>query len=195
MKVAIAIPTLDMVATDFAMSLASMLAVRAYDKKLSRTIDLALMHQTGSLIMEARNALVERAIDCGASHILFLDSDMTFPPDTLSRLASHHKDIAAATYVKRMEPPTLLGEPILEGTLFADGLRLYRSIPLGCALIKLSVFSRIQRPFFRYMTLPEGTISEDTYFCLQAEAANIPIHVDTRLTAEVGHVGVKVYRP
>lgn len=195
-KVAVAVPCLDMVSADFAFSLAALMSRRAYDPKLRKAADVALIHQSGSIVMDARNALVARAQDMGASHVLFLDSDMTFPPDTLDRLLSHHKPVVAATYVKRTGEHALLGE-VDRGATFnlGDALHRYRIIPLGVALINLSVFDKLPRPYFRYVTREAGTISEDTYFCGLCVEAAIPIYVDPKLTAEVGHVGVKVYRP
>lgn len=191
-KVAVAVPCLDMVAADFAFSLAALMSRRAYDPKLRKAADVALIHQSGSIIMDARNALVARAQEMNASHVLFLDSDMTFPPDTLDRLLAHHKPVVAATYVKRTGDHGMLGEPLMNEHF---GLRPYRTIPLGCALINMNVFEKLPRPYFRYVTTERGTISEDTWFCLQCEEAKVPIYVDPKLTAEVGHVGVKVYRP
>ncbi len=113
MKVLVAIPALDMVATDFAMSLATLMSTRAYDKKLQREAQVSLFCQRGSIIMEARNACVAAAEQIGASHILFIDSDMSFPPDTLDRLLAHHVDIVGGNYVRRTEERQMLGQEIL----------------------------------------------------------------------------------
>lgn len=194
MRVAIAIPCLDHMATDFALSLAALCMKRAYDPKLRKGVDLALMHQQGSIIMEARNALVARAQEAACTHIFFLDSDVVVPPNALERLISWHKPIVAASYVKRVEPHQLLGE-FENGGINGAPLREMSTIPLGCALIKLDVFDKLTRPYFAYLTTPEGSISEDTFFSHKARNAGFNIHLDTALTREVGHVGSKVFRP
>lgn len=197
MKVVIAVPTLDMVSADFAFSLAGMLGKRAYDRKLSREVPVALIHQTGSIIMEARNALVAQAQALGASHILFLDSDMVFPPDTLDRLVGHHVPIVCATYVKRTGEHEMLGQRSTV-TAYVPGSRslvMMDTIPLGCALISMKVFEILPRPYFAYLTTAEGTQSEDTFFSLTARRAGFTIWMDPNLTADIGHVGTKVYRP
>jgi len=186
-------------ASDFALSLAALCMKRAYDPKLRKGVDLALIHQTGSIIMEARNSLVHRAQEMGCTHIFFLDSDVVVPPNALERLISWHKPIVAASYVKRVEPHQLLGEYELS---YNDGSAMVKAplvamstIPLGCALISMKVFDSLTKPYFAYLTTPEGSISEDTFFSHKARNAGFTIHLDTALTKEVGHVGSKVFRP
>lgn len=194
MKVVIAVPTLDMVAAEFAFSLAAMLGKRAYDRKLSRDVPVALIHQTGSIIMEARNALVAQAKAANASHILFLDSDMVFPPDTLDRLVAHHVDIVCATYVRRTGDHAMLGAVDINAKP-KGWLNPMLHIPLGCTLIKLSVFDTLPTPWFAYLSTPEGTQSEDIYWSLAARRAGHTIWCDPKLTSEVGHIGTAIYRP
>lgn len=196
MKVVIAVPTLDMVSADFAFSLAALLGRRAYDRKLSREVPVALIHQTGSIIMEARNALVAQAQALAATHILFLDSDMVFPPDTLDRLVDRHVPIVCATYVKRVSPHELLGTPDTSPAAPNRlGLRPMLTIPLGCALISMKVFEALPKPYLAYLTTADKTMSEDTFFSVNARGAGFTIWMDPKLTADVGHVGTKVYRP
>jgi len=205
-KVCIAIPCLDYMASDFALSLAALCMKRAYDPKLRKGVDLALIHQTGSIIMEARNSLVHRAQEMDCTHIFFLDSDVVVPPNALERLISWHKPIVAASYVKRVEPHQLLGEQLvsLDGemeetiplnNMTAFPLKAMATIPLGCALISMKVFDSLTKPYFAYLTTPEGSMSEDSFFSHKARNAGFAIHLDTALTKEVGHVGSKVFRP
>ncbi len=48
-----------------------------------------------------RNLCVEGFLKSKADYLLFLDDDMTFPPDVGVRLASHGKDIVAGLYFQR----------------------------------------------------------------------------------------------
>lgn len=191
MKVLIAIPALDYVATDFAMSLAALLGHTTTDS-LRREVKVSLWCQKGSIIMDARNACVEKALEIEATHILFLDSDMTFPPDTLQRLAAHQKDIVGATYIRRVPPYNLLGSPARETT--ASALRLMATMPFGCILLKTKVFEKLTRPYFRYITTENGTISEDEWFCIQAGEVGLQVWCDPALTGLLGHIGTHIYR-
>jgi hypothetical protein len=191
MKVLIAVPSLDYCPADFAMSLASLTHYRA--KKLGQEIKIALMNQKGSIIMDARNALVEAALERECTHILFLDSDMVFPANTLERLAEVGEFIVGASYVRRVSPHTMLGKPDRAAKNLKPGLTEMETMPFGCILIKMSVFAALERPFFRYVTGATGSISEDTYFCLRAREANFRIFMHNQLTKELGHVGIKAF--
>ena len=55
-------------------------------------------------IVSSRTWLVNEAIKKGATHILFIDSDMLFPENTLRQLLSHKKEIVGVEYNKREFP-------------------------------------------------------------------------------------------
>lgn len=196
MKVLIAIPSLDLVSADFAMSLAALLSRRAYDKKLQREVGVALSNCKGSIIPHSRNLLMKDAIENGATHIFYLDSDMVVPPDTLDRLISHRVPIVGADYVRRVDPHPLNGTPVPGAGLSIKGLQPMLTLPFGCILISLKVLENMEQPWFRYIEGEDHSksISEDTYFCNAARRLGHTIWLDPKLTKEVGHVGTKVFR-
>ena len=62
----------------------------------------------------------------------------------------------------------------------------------GCMLIKMSVFDKIEKPYFYYGDAgQEGLMSEDVYFCDKAHQAGYDVWCDP--TIEVGHVGKYIY--
>jgi len=201
LKVLVAIPALDTCATDFAMSLAALMSRKAYEKRLGKTrdVDLALACCKGSLIMHSRNKLMQQALDCGASHILFLDSDMTFPPDVLDRLIAHRVGIVGADYVNRVAPHALNGTQDMAtrvAPLTSRGLLPMLTLPFGCILIDLKTLVGMSRPWFKYLE-GEGdhdTQSEDTFYCNSARRLGHTIWCDAALTREVGHIGQEVFR-
>ncbi len=193
MKVLVAVPCLDMVPADFAFCLAGLMAHGAEDH-LGRPAKLALFAQKGSIVMDARNACVAQMEAVHATHIFFLDSDMSFPPDTLTRLLRHNRDIVGATYVKRVEPYNLLGTPRRAAPPHPT-LQSMETLPLGCCLIREGVFENLPRPYFRYVTNEEGvSISEDTWFSMQAIEAGLDIYCDMKLTTALGHIGTTTFR-
>ena len=190
MRVLISVPSFDHVHADFAFSLAALLGKMQADS-LRRPIPISLHNPRSTLIFHARNLAVRATLDAGATHLLFLDSDMAFPPDTLTRLASHAVPIVGADYVRRVPPHTLCGHPAdapPRGTL-----RPMLSLPFGCILIKREVLEDMSPPWFQYREgiTDADTLSEDTGFCNVACRMGHTIHCDTRL--EVGHVGSKVF--
>src|SRR6185503_9300822 len=68
-----------------------------------RDPDCKLAVAMGTIIPNLRNQLVKVAIDNKASHILFIDSDMRFPPDTAQLLKTHNLDVVGANCRQRTQ--------------------------------------------------------------------------------------------
>lgn len=184
-KVAVLIPSADHVCADFAMSLATMMSSSA------ASFRMVLMNEKSSLITIARNNLVKRALDFGADYALFLDSDMTFPQNTLLRLVSHKKDVVAATYRKRVAPFDLLGK--LKDTDRSDGVAEAEHLPTGCMLINAKVLKGLSWPWF-FETYDETEFAtpyagEDINFCRKARANGFSVWADIPLSHAMGHIG------
>jgi len=148
-----------------------------------RNVPLGFASFHGSSISQLRNLHVEHALSEGAGAILWIDSDMVFPPDTATRLLGHHKPIVGATYRRRGPPYQALGD-IDEGT----GLVPARLLPGGMMLVRRAVYERLPRPWYREEFEPEWR-TEDTVFCRAALAAGIKLWCDLDLTREVSHIG------
>lgn len=61
-------------------------------------------HERPAEIVAARNAITERALAKGADYLLWLDSDATAQPGSVTRLLSRDRPIVSALYFKRMTP-------------------------------------------------------------------------------------------
>ena len=192
-RVAICVPSGDIVLADFAMCLAAL--------TYASGLPLALINTKGSLVQTNRNNAVVQAKQLGVDYILFIDSDMTFPMTALKRLLAHGKDIVAATYVQRTPPHRILHQTI-DGQEIrtTGGLVEVAGLPTGFMLIRAEVFDKIEWPCFRTPVIsdPEtgvpSTQSEDYYFCQEARKAGYKIWLDVDLTFEMGHVGQFTYK-
>ena len=140
----------------------------------------------------------------GFTHILFLDADMIWPTDVLTRMLAHHdKGIVGGLYVMRHEPyaPVALkdgfvpeGDTMIhyvhdQGAIGATELREVDVLGMGCTLIPLSVFDAIgPRPWFEYRNNAQGwpVVTEDVPFCQKAKDAGVRIWLDPTLSC--GHV-------
>ncbi len=115
-------------------------------------IQIGIISLEGSMITKQRNDLVEHARNLKADYLMMIDTDMVIPPDTVVRLLRHNKDVVGATYNKRVPPYETLGKlkgpKPSEEELRAGGLREAELLPGGCLLIKMTVFDRIQWPYF-----------------------------------------------
>jgi len=144
-KVAICFPSADMVHADFALALAGLC-------NAAPPLETPIVNNKSSIVAAARNDGVRRARELGCDHILFLDTDMTFPRTTLHRLLVHREAIVGATYVKRVAPFALLGSALeAHPTADARGLTEMSRIPTGCLLIRMrttsSAIARARRGF------------------------------------------------
>jgi hypothetical protein len=185
--VAIGVPSGDLVHTDFAMSLAMLC--------MNPGAQVFMLNARSSLVAIGRNQCAGAAQIMKATHLLFLDTDMSFPADTLTRLLAHDKDIVGATYSQRMPPfhPLTVTEED-EHIHITSGLRRVKLLPTGCMLIKVSVFNALAKPFFTLIAEGDQLRGEDYYFCQNARAAGFEIWCDGDLSAKVGHIGQKTYR-
>jgi hypothetical protein len=185
MKVAICTPTPGTVTTSFMLSLLSLLA----DPRGHRIYTLA---SEGSVIHRQRNWLVEQVLKTDADYILWLDSDQTFPPDTLARLVAHQLPFVACN-VPRRRPPFTPTAIMSDGTTVWTTLEKVQNqsvepvdlIGLGVALTATSLFRGLKTPF-----PSSGEAGEDIAFCRQVAERGVRPFIDHALSWEIGHVGL-----
>ena len=60
-------------------------------------------------ISQARNAMLRKALDAKSDVIIFLDHDISFPPDALLRLIQTEGDVVAGTYRFKKEEVQYMG--------------------------------------------------------------------------------------
>lgn len=125
-------------------------AVSAYSALAG--IDLVALNVQSSMISNSRNQSVKLAIDNGCDYIMWIDSDMRIPPDTIVRLLQHDKDIVGALYNKRVPPYETLGKLIgpkpMDPTELDGGLHEAALMPSGVMLVKTDVYKKIGWPAY-----------------------------------------------
>jgi hypothetical protein len=156
-------------------------------------------YHRSSALPQNRHNLVREAQKMGVSHILFLDDDMTFPPDTLERMLRAGKPIVAANCTTRALPivTTAIKNEKRITSLGKTGLEYVDQVGMAVMLIDMKVFDRVPLPWFSFAwdaEYPDTYCSEDMFFCKKARAEGIPIVVDHELSQQIGHVGELEYR-
>lgn len=193
-RVQVCIPSGREWCAEFGMSLVGM---AMYAVRSSIPITLCVHNKRGSILPQLREELVRNALKGDVTHVLFLDSDQTFPHDTLNRLLAWKLPFVACNVpIKRFPcvPTARAYDPsIPQGRVVystGPGLERIWRIGLGVALIETSVFRAIEEPWFGIKYMPDGSfMGEDWFLCEKVEAAGIPIHVDHGLSLQIGHVG------
>lgn len=164
----IGIPHGDFVTADFNSSLIG----------LQGTENVCISMIKGSFVTKARNDIVNQI---RGDWLFFIDSDMKFPPDTLTRLLAHDKDIVGGLCFRKVKPfnPTIydrINERHYHWRMVYPKDKLFEVDATGCAclLIKRRVFEKMKDPWFQYT----DRLSEDLLFCEKAQQCGFKIWID-----------------
>lgn len=165
----------------------------------------------GYTTAEGRNYCVMQAIKNQCTHILFIDDDMVFPPETLDRLLSLDKPIVGVLSYSRklpLQPTIAIGDadkprvptkeeiPNEPFKVFHVGmgvclinLKFINTVGVVSYSDKMNLNPKIDQPWFNFTTQPTGQIlhGEDHYFCKKAAEKRIEVWCDP--TLQIGHVG------
>jgi len=212
-KILIGVPTLDICECDTFGSI--------YAQKIPKSIVTELVFMRGYEVSQARNRLVKLAIDENYDYLFFVDSDVVLESNHLEKLFALDVDIATGWYPRKDKSglleihkeasndlPYFIHYKIEE--IKDKGIIEIFSCGLGCALIKMDVFKKMQNkdydaPIFNFVHLYYSNdveelnvkkgdrveISEDINFCLSAKQLGYKILCDTTLGC--GHIGKEVH--
>ena len=121
----------------------------------ARNIQSKLFVSPGTLIANQRHELVLSAKDWGATHVMFIDSDITFVPECVTVLIDHGERVVGAAYSKRVPPFITTAwysigdwETWVRTNEVDDVLVKVDCMALGFCLIDISVFDEIDQPWF-----------------------------------------------
>lgn len=189
-KTLIAVPCMDNVSARFAQSLAT----------VGKVGECKVSFLIGSLIYESRNSLVKQALSFDSDYIMWFDSDMTFPADTIARMIRHMeegKEIVSGLYFRRVAPftPVLFKpqedphniKPWEDYTEYPrDSVFEIGACGGGCMMTKTDVFRELllnDEGWFE----PFGGMGEDISFCVRASRIGKKIWCDSSI--KCGHEG------
>ncbi len=143
-------------------------------------------------IVENRKKIVQHLLkDKSYTHILFLDTDIFFPEDTLKKLLSQNVPIATGVYLGGQEikgkirlAPVLYDfaqkldyiKPMPVNKIMGDAVFEVAACGFGCCLIEREVFEQVE---LRYNKELGG--GEDILFCKDAREKGYRTYVDTSI--------------
>jgi len=153
----------------------------------------------GYQVDQVRNLIAHWAINGAYDYLFAVDSDISFPPDTLAKLLSHDKDLVCGVYIQRipgMHTIEVMRRNANGGITHVDwaeikdqGLVPIDGCGFGCALIKADMLRTMEYPQFLYKSAIDhaNTISEDVYFCMKAAEKGYKLWCDTSVICD--HTG------
>ena len=195
-SVSILVPTRDTVYSHFSLSLGNLIKTTT-----QMGIDVHLFFDASTILINQRENLISQAIAMKSEWVLWLDSDMMFPPTTLLRLLAHNQDIVACNYMKRSYPfksVAFMDTNDWESWVplqSEDELLTVEAIGMGCVLMRTSVFEKLNRPYFEYTYQPKTKDwgGEDFTLFKKLKGAGVQLKVDTNLSNEIYHIGTFAY--
>lgn len=150
---------------------------------------------------KGRNTIIEAAQKHDCTHILFIDDDMTYDKDALTRLLSHDKDIVSGLYLSRAYPhqPVVFDLADEDGSacpmyLIDDaGLVPIVAAGFGFLLVKTSIFDKLEKPYVRLGELNAEEWCDDIGFFKRVREAGIKSYCD--MSVRCGHIGTMIIKP
>ena len=197
-KVLIAVPMLHETKAEFVVSLLGL---------QTNTCDVQISMKIGSLVYNARNYLAMKAFTDECDYVFWLDSDMTFVPETLSMLlqdAEQGMDYVTGLCFSRQLPTnpviakSITWERDEKSGIVTHDAELYKDYPrdqvfeiagsgMACCLMKTSLLGDVAESFRLSPFYPMPLLGEDYSFCWRLGKLGVKMYCDSRV--KCGHIG------
>ena len=195
-KLSILVPTRDTVHSQFSYCLAQL-----YKTTSELGIETFLFYDSSTILLNQRERLIEQAKKVNSDYVLWIDSDMMFPSTTAVRLLEHNKDIVACNYTKRTKPLKTVAYTNLNDwnswlpMVPQDELVKVEGVGMGCMLMKLDIFEKIQKPYFefRYKEDTQDYFGEDFILLGKLREQGYDVYIDTVLSMDIKHLGIYAF--
>ncbi len=195
MKLAIGGPTRDTVSAKFAVDAAHLFAYTREHGPWGTQVEMDWVAST--YIHVGREWFLEASMKQGATHVLWLDTDMRVPRETAVLLALHERPIVACNYRVRQASglfTAFRGESRVPTTERSTGLEAVEYVGMGAMLMRTDVVTDLGRPWFRHgLNELGGDVGEDVMFCRGLGHAGHTIYIDHDLSKQVKHIGEHEY--
>lgn len=186
MKILIAVPTFETIEPEVFKSIYNLKSEHELHFDFCRGYDCAI----------ARNEIGKEAQAGNYDYVLMVDSDTQIPPDTIELMLDPPADVVLGVCPRKNTKEGKTAIIRLRDPSFHDNY-YYSDLPkertrvkaggFACALVKTSVFTELDYPWFQYVTNEDWTtLSEDYYFCQLCGLFGIEIYVEPRVRC--GHL-------
>ena len=148
---------------------------------------------SSSNVCISRNDAVRVAQEQKAEFLFFVDSDISCPPFTLDRLYSiavdRNCDMIGCAYPTQSPPNEILVQTTKN---VVTGIEEVEALPTGLCLIRMSVFDKLEEPYFIYEKARNNSghynvSTEDFPFCHKIKKLGMSVWIDAELSTLVAH--------
>ena len=167
-----------------------------YFSALDKPNGTVVMFSHGQSPAKNRNLIIEEAIKNDCTHVMFIDDDMAFEPDSMMKLAEHSDlDVVFGLYLLRNFPhyPVIFDEAHSDGkckfmflTPDKEGLVEVVNGGTGFVLIKTDVFKAMEKPWFRLGEIIKDEWCDDVGFFNRVRQTGFKMYCD--LAVRAGHM-------
>jgi len=152
--------------------------------------DIKVFSHGGRVMPEVRHRLIGSALDWGATHILMVTPEFTFPADSIHRMLSRGRAIVGINYLRNIVSgeysayrggASVKPDPAYPETEEVDG------VSIGMVLFNTPVFDVLDIPFFinKQIGNSPGFDEDFIHFWKQCKKKKIPCVIDHVLSKEV----------
>jgi len=196
-KIMIAVPVYDAMSPEFVQCLMGLKSVG----------ETRIAFQIGSLVHFSRELLLQQAVENDVDYIVWFDSDMTFLPDTVTRLIEDvltGKDFVSAMCFRRKFPtnPVALKSLEYDPVTHEEHQTFYTDYPkdtifqvdaigLAVAITKVDMLVELAIAYGESVFQPLPGMGEDWSLCWKMKQKGIPVWCDSRI--KTGHVGKMIF--
>ena len=190
MKTMVAIPCMDTIQTETVQSLLGM----------NRVGDVRFDLLSCSLVYKSRTDLGLKAIAYHMDFVLWIDSDMVFPPHLMEDLRKDLDEgrdmVGAVCHMRRAPFRPVFYKTLRQGLTPAenvsehyddypkDGIFPVEGVGFGCVMMRTKVIKAVVDRYHELFA-PLPGYGEDLSFCIRARACDFDIWVDPKI--QVGH--------
>lgn len=172
-----------------------------YDLDIPDDCEITFQFFHGYRVDQVRNLIADWGVQW-FNYVFCVDYDISFAPDTLTKMLSHDKPLVTGLYIQRIPGQHNLelyrvtpDESHVRLTMndLVSSLEPIDGCGFGCVLIKTEVFKAVGYPQFEYHPAlrMEDTLSEDVDFCNKVRKLGFDMWADT--TIKCGHHGQTVF--
>lgn len=203
-RLAIGVPTTGYVRVEWTESLLYMQRALLNDVNL-KVDDVKIFYYCSSVIPKNRSMIIKQSQTWGATHMLWIDDDMRFPPIAAKALLygmKQHPEIKllGANCIKRKFPIEYMASYYDDTEVVSwgkKGIEQVRYTGNSFMLMNMEVFKEIEEPWFAFAWHQDSKDfgTEDVYFMYKAAQKGIYTYVDHDVSQLIDHIGIFVFKP